>query len=64
MNIRLIIFVSALCTLSFGCEMHPVTEEETGVKDRAKASAELQRALEPEPANPHPPSFFPTPQAE
>ena len=48
MNIRLILFASALCTLSFGCEMHPVTEEETGVKDRAKASAELQRALEPE----------------
>jgi hypothetical protein len=44
--------------------MHPVTEEETGVKERAKASAELQRALEPEPANPHPPSFFPTPQVE
>ena len=64
MNIRLILFASALCTLSFGCEMHPVTEEETGVKDRAKASAELQRALEPEPANPHPPSFFATPQAE
>ena len=64
MNIRLILFASALCTLSFGCEMHPVTEEETGVKDRAKASAELQRALEPEPANPHPPSFVPTPQAE
>ena len=64
MNIRLILFASALCTLSFGCEMHPVTEEETGVKERAKASAELQRALEPEPANPHPPSFFPTPQVE
>ena len=64
MNIRLILFASALCTLSFGCEMHPVTEEETGVKDRAKASAELQRALEPEPANPHPPSFFQTPQAD
>jgi hypothetical protein len=64
MNIRLIIFASALCTLSFGCEMHPVTEDETGVKERAKASAELQRALEPEPVNPHPPSFFPTPQAD
>jgi hypothetical protein len=64
MNIRLIIFASALCTLSFGCEMHPVTGDETGVKERTKASVELQRALEPEPVNPHPPSFFPTPQAD
>jgi hypothetical protein len=64
MNIRLIIFASALCTLSFGCEMHPVTEDETGVKERTKASVEWQRALEPEPVNPHPPSFFPTPQAD
>jgi hypothetical protein len=64
MNIRLTIFASALCTLSFGCEMHPVTEDETGVKERRKASAELQRALAPEPPNPHPPLFFPTPQAE
>jgi hypothetical protein len=44
--------------------MHPVTEDETGVKERTKASVEWQRALEPEPVNPHPPSFFPTPQAD
>ena len=43
MNIRLILFASALCTLSFGCEMHPVTEEETGVKDRAKAYLAARR---------------------
>jgi hypothetical protein len=65
MNIRLITFASALCALSFGCEMHPVADEgQTGAKERTKASAELQRALEPEPVNPHPPSFFPTPQVE
>ena len=65
MKIRLLTFAAALCALSFGCEMHPVAEEgETGAKERPKASAELQRALEPEPVNPHPPSFFPTPQAE
>ena len=64
MKIRLLTFAWALCALSFGCEMHPVTEDETGVKERTKASAELQRALEPEPVNPHPPSFFPTPQAD
>ena len=45
--------------------MHPVAEEGVGgAKDRAKNSAEQQRALEPEPANPHPPSFFPTPQPQ
>jgi hypothetical protein len=55
----------ALCVLSLGCEMHPVADEgETQAKERPKASAELQRALEPEPVNPHPPSFFPTPQPE
>ena len=65
MKIRLLTFASALCALSFGCEMHPVVEEgETGAKERPKASTELQRALEPEPANLHPPSFFPTPQSE
>ena len=65
MKIRLLTFASALCALSFGCEMHPVVEEgQTGAKERPKASTELQRALEPEPANPHPPSFFPTPQSE
>ena len=55
----------ALCALSLGCEMHPVTEEgETGAKEPPKASTELQRALKPEPVNPDPPSFFPTPQPE
>ena len=62
MKIRLLTFASALCALSFGCEMHP--KAETGAKEQPQASAELQRALEPEPANPHPPSFFPTPQVE
>jgi hypothetical protein len=61
MKIRLLTFASALCALSFGCEMHP--QRESGAKEQPKASAELQRALEPEPANPHPPSFFPTPQS-
>ena len=55
----------ALCALSLGCEMHPVTEERgTGAKEPPKASTELQRALKPEPVNPDPPSFFPTPQPE
>jgi len=45
--------------------MHPVTEEgETGAKQPPKASTELQKALQPEPVNPHPPSFFATPQPE
>ena len=45
--------------------MHPVSQEsDTGAKEHPKASAELQRALEPELANPHPPSFFPTPKPE
>jgi hypothetical protein len=45
--------------------MHPVTEEGgTGAKEPPKASTELQRALKPEPVNPDPPSFFPTPQPE
>jgi hypothetical protein len=65
MNIRLITVASALCALSFGCEMHPVAGEgESDAKERTKASAELQKALEPEPVNPHPPSFFPTPPAQ
>jgi hypothetical protein len=65
MKIRSITCASALCVLSFGCEMHPVAGEgESGSKERTKASAELQKALEPEPVNPNPPSFFPTPQAE
>jgi len=55
----------ALCALSLGCEMHPVTGEgTTGAKEPPKASTELQRALKPEPVNPDPPSFFPTPQPE
>jgi len=55
----------ALCALSLGCEMHPVTEEGgTGAEEPPKASTELQRALKPEPVNPDPPSFFPTPQPE
>jgi hypothetical protein len=55
----------ALCALSLGCEMHPVTGEgKTGAKEPPKASTELQRALKPEPVNPDPPSFFPTPQPE
>jgi len=55
----------ALCALSLGCEMHPVTGEGgTGAKEPTKASTELQRALKPEPVNPDPPSFFPTPQPE
>jgi hypothetical protein len=65
MNIRLLTFASALCALSFGCEMHRVADEgETGVKERPKAAAELEKALAPEAVNPDPPSFFPTPQAD
>jgi hypothetical protein len=65
MKIRLFTFASLVCLGGFGCEMHPVAEEGgTGAQQRPKGSAELQRALEPEAANPHPPSFFPTPQQE
>ena len=65
MKIRLLTFAAALCALSFGCEMHPVAEEgEPGVKEQPKATAELEKALAPEAVNPHPPSFFPTPQAD
>ena len=66
MKIRLLTFASALCALSFGCEMqHPVAEEgETGAKELPKATAELEKALAPGAVNPHPPSFFPTPQAD
>jgi hypothetical protein len=65
MKIPSITFAFALVALTFGCEMHPVAQEsEAGTKEHAKASAKLQKALEPEPPNPNPPSFFPTPQQE
>jgi hypothetical protein len=46
--------------------MHRVDDEgETGAKERPQAAAaELEKALAPEAVNPHPPSFFPTPQAD
>jgi hypothetical protein len=65
MKIPLFTIALALCLASLGCEMHPDQQqtESPGAKE-SKASSELQKALEPEPANPAPPSFFPTPKSE
>ena len=65
MKLRFATLAVVLCALGFGCEMHRVTEEGNPGDDKhPKTPTEMQRALEPEPANPHPPSFFPTPQPE
>jgi hypothetical protein len=63
MKIPLFTVALALCLASLGCEMHPVPPQtgNHGGKE-PKASSELRKALEPEPANPDPPSFFPSPK--
>ncbi|HEU4679637.1 MAG TPA: hypothetical protein VFS35_08965 [Terrimicrobiaceae bacterium] len=65
MKIPLFTFASALCLLSLGCEMHAVPKEaEKHAGKEPKTSSEVQKALEPEPANPAPPTFFPTPKPQ
>jgi hypothetical protein len=61
MKIPLFTIALALCLASLGCEMHS-EEDENHAGTEPKASAELQKALEPEPANPAPPAFFPSPK--
>ena len=62
MKIPLFTAALALCLGSLGCEMHPVPQQAENHAGKApKAPSELEKALEPEPANPAPPSFFPTP---
>jgi hypothetical protein len=65
MKIPLFTVALALCLASLGCEMHPGSQQtgNHGGED-PKASSELQKSLEPEPANPPPPSFFPTPKPQ
>jgi hypothetical protein len=62
MKILIFTFALALCIVSMGCEMHP--QPQHGASEAPEASADLQKALEPEPVNPDPPSFFPTPKPE
>ncbi len=66
MKIPLFTVALALCLGSLGCEMHPVPPqtENHGGKEPMDSSSELQKALEPEPANPDPPSFFPSPKTK
>jgi hypothetical protein len=61
MKILLFTIALALCLASLSCEMHP-EQDETHAGTKPKASPELQKALEPEPANPAPPSFFSSPK--
>lgn len=65
MKILLFTVVLALCIAGLGCEMHPVPKPTGNAAGKEpKASSELQKALQPEPANPAPPAFFPTPKPE
>jgi len=53
-----------LCVGGLGCEMHPATKQAGDDDGKApKVSTELQRSLQPEAANPNPPSYFPTPKS-
>lgn len=63
MKILSFTFALALCIVGFGCEMHPLPQQsESDAGGHPKPSAELHEALQPEPANPNPPSFFSTPK--
>jgi hypothetical protein len=65
MKIPLFTVALGLCLLSLGCEMHAGPKEaEKHAGKEPKTSPELQKALEPEPANPAPPTFFPTPKPQ
>ena len=65
MKIALFTVALVLCLLSLGCEMHAVPKEaEKHTGKEAQTSPELQKALEPEPANPAPPTFFPSPNPQ
>jgi hypothetical protein len=65
MKIRLVILALALCIAGIGCEMHPEAQQPgDGAENAPEASAEFQKALQPEPANPNPPSYFPTPKSQ
>jgi hypothetical protein len=56
-------FALALCVGGLGCEMHPAPKQaENGDGKAPKVSTEFQKSLQPETANPNPPSFFPTPK--
>jgi hypothetical protein len=61
MKILLSTVALVLCLAALGCEMHP-SESNEHADGKEKAPSELQKALQPEPANPDPPSFFPTPK--
>ena len=65
MKIPLCTVALALCLLSLGCEMHalPKGADEHAGKE-AQTSLELQKALDPEPANPAPPTFFRSPNPQ
>lgn len=63
MKILSFILALAVCIGSLGCEMHPSAQQTgNGSENAQKASAEFHKALQPEPANPNPPSYFPTPK--
>jgi hypothetical protein len=65
MKIPLFTLALALCLLSLGCEMHAGSKEaEKHTGKEPQTSAELQKALEPEPVNPAAPTFFPTPKPQ
>jgi hypothetical protein len=53
----------ALCVGGLGCEMQPLPKQANGDGKAPKVSSELRRSLQPEAANPNPPSFFPTPKS-
>ncbi len=54
----------ALCVGGLGCEMQLVPKQAgNGDGEAPKVSTELQRSLQPEAANPNPPSYFPTPKS-
>lgn len=64
MKILLLTFGLALCLGGLGCEMHPSPKQAGNDDGNApKGSTELRKSLQPEAANPNPPSFFPTPKS-
>ena len=64
MKILAFTLVLTLCVGGLGCEMHPALRQAENDDGKApKAPTELQKSLQPESANPNPPSYFSTPEA-
>ena len=59
----LLLLAAALGVGSLGCEMHPSSEHATNGEETPTGSGESHKQPRPEPVNPDPPSYFPTPKS-